>query len=493
MRNLPILTLIIFAPLIGALITMAIPRAQESAIRWTALVFTAIPTALAIYAYSIFEHGTSAMQFEEQVPWIPQWGITYHLGVDGLGLPLLALTALLTMLCVLGSWHFTKRVKDYFILLQILGVGMMGVFAALDYVLFYIFWDIVIVPMYFLIGIWGGPRREYAAIKFFLYTFLGSVFMLLAILALYFAAGATTFDILEIQKVAPGFSTTLQVAAFFGFYLAFAVKVPLFPFHTWLPDAHVEAPTPMSVLLAGILLKMGLYGFMRVSIPTLPDAWEQYGIILFAVVGTINIVYGSYLALAQQDLKKLVAYSSIGHMGFAMLGLAANNVAGFTGAYFVIMAHGVVTAMLFFLVGSVYDRTHTRQIPELGGLSTSLPRLGGIMVFTALASMGLPSLAGFWGEFWSLYGAVQAGGLMVYVVLALLGLVITTAYITWMLQRVNYGEAKEIFKGHPDVSARELGYYVPLVALTLVFGLYPASLLNWTNATLKALATLTGG
>ena len=492
MNGFPLLTLIIFIPLLGALVIMAVPKTRLSAVKWLALVFTAIPTALALYAYGIFERGTPDMQFVEKISWVPEWGINYSLGVDGLSMPLLALTALMTMLCVIGAWKYTHRVKEFFALLLFLDVGMLGVFAALDYILFYVFWDIVIVPMYFLIGIWGGPRREYAAIKFFIYTFLGSVFMLLAILAMYFYGGATTFGILELREIAPTFSAGVQIAMFVGFYLAFAVKVPVFPFHTWLPDAHVEAPTIMSVLLAAILLKMGLYGFMRISIPTLPDAWDVF-IPMFAVLGVVNIIYGSYLALAQTDLKKLIAYSSIGHMGFAMLGLAANNALGFTGAYYVMMAHGVISAMLFFLVGSVYDRSKTRQIPEIGGLSDGMPKLGGLLVFTSLASMGLPGLAGFWGEYFSIFGAVQAGGMYVYVVLALFGLIITTAYFVYMMQRVNWGEVRHNLKGLPDVSRRELTYYVPLVALTIVWGVYPAGLLDWTNSTIAALAALTGG
>lgn len=477
----PLLTSIVFSSLLGAIVIGFIPKTKENVIKWTAAIFAAVPLVLSLIAWALFVPGKSGMQFVERFDWIKSIGVQYYMGIDGLSLPMVVLSALLTLLAVIASWHITLRIKEYMILLLVLNTGMIGVFTSLDYILFYVFWEIVLVPMYFLIGIWGGPRREYAAIKFFLYTLAGSVFMLLAILALYYynPSGVQTFDMLALagQK----YPLDLQKILFLGLFVGFAIKVPVFPFHTWLPDAHVEAPTAVSVILAGVLLKMGGYGFFRVVIPTVPEG-TKYFTSMLAILAIINIVYGAYLALAQTDLKKLVAYSSISHMGFILLGMAAGNVMAINGAVYQMVSHGLITGMLFFMVGMIYDRAHTREISAFGGLSSQIPLWGGIMSFTAMASLGLPGLSGFIGELLVFLGALQSKTIEMWIiVLALLGVVLTAGYLLWMIERVNMRTLPDKWKELLDLSPRELATVVPLIILVVLFGVYPPLLLNIIN------------
>jgi len=397
--DFPLLTLIVFLPLLGAAAVALLGNARASAGRTVAALVGVADLGLVALLVARFDVA-AGMQFVEKAEWVPQVGITYHLAVDGISLAMVALSALLTVLAIVASWKTEKNPAMWFSMLLLLEVGMNGVFLAMDFVLFYVFWELVLVPMYFLIATWGGPRRQYAAVKFFLYTLFGSVFMLVGIIALYLQTG--TFSILEMAgaKLDP----TFQWWVFAAFFLGFAVKVPVFPLHTWLPDAHVEAPTAASVLLAGVLLKMGSYGFLRISLPILPDAAAEWSTFI-AVLAAISIVYGAAVAFAQTDMKKLVAYSSVSHMGFVMLGIASMTPEGLNGAVAVMFSHGVVTGMLFFLVGMVYDRTHTRMIAEVSGLSSKVPVAGGLMAFASFASLGLPGLSGFVGEFLSLVGA----------------------------------------------------------------------------------------
>ncbi|HEY3315734.1 MAG TPA: NADH-quinone oxidoreductase subunit M [Bacillota bacterium] len=496
--SLPILTLIVFVPLAGSLLITLVPRNQEKTIKQIALVATIISAALVAYLWTQFKYGQPGMQFGERATWIPSLGIQYLMGVDGISLSLLILTGLLSVLACLASWNITHRAKEYFVLFLLLVTGMFGVFVALDYVLFYVFWELVLVPMFFLIGIWGGPRREYAAMKFFIYTLAGSVLMLVGILAIYFQAGLGTFDMVTLAQ--HKYPVTWQWWIFLLLYAGFAVKVPVFPFHTWLPDAHVEAPTAISVLLAGVLLKMGTYGFFRIALPTLPDAARAWAPI-FAVLGVINIVYGALVAMAQTDLKKMVAYSSINHMGYVMLGLAAAMAAGpgnaaaaqmaITGAAYQMFAHGLSSGMLFLMVGVVYDRTHTRDMGKLSGLYLTFPVWATFMAFGAFASLGLPGLSGFVAEFFVLLGAFPI--FKVLVVLATLGMVFTAAFYLLMMRKVLMGQKRPEYDKMPDANPRELITLVPLTILIVVFGVAPAILINLINPALVQLVARLGG
>jgi NADH-quinone oxidoreductase subunit M len=361
---------------------------------------------------------------------------------------------------------------------------MLGTFVALDLVLFYVFWEVVLVPMYFLIGIWGGPRKEYAAIKFFIYTLAGSVFMLLGILALYFTSTPHTFNIMELGKTTGALALPVQILIFIAFYLGFAVKVPVFPFHTWLPDAHVEAPTPISVLLAGVLLKMGGYGFFRISFPLLKDA-AIYFALPFALLGLINIVYGAIVAMAQMDFKKMVAYSSVSHMGFVMLGLASMSVTGFNGSLLQMFNHGIITGGMFLLVGVLYDRAHTRDLDKFGGLGVKMPVYAGILTVFTLASLGLPGLSGFVSEFMSLLGTYAV--FQVTTILSVLGIVITAGYFLYMLQRVLLGPVNERLAGIFDINKRELLTLIPLMLIIIWIGVYPLTAIEYQMDTIKAL------
>lgn len=488
-----VLTAIVFLPLVGAVAVAFVPKSRPSVARWVAAVTSGVGLALTAWLVASFQRGASAMQFVTDVVWVPQAGIHYHLGADGISITMLALSSLLGLIAVIASWKLTDRAPAYFAMLLLLQVGMNGVFVALDFVLFYVFWELVLVPMFFLIGMWGGARREYASLKFFIYTLAGSVFMLVGMIALYLATG--TFDMVELARAGAGgaFGIGFQNWVFLAFFLGFAVKVPVWPLHTWLPDAHVEAPTAASVLLAGILLKMGTYGFLRVSLPMLPDAahaWAPW----ISVLAAISIVYGAAVAFAQTDLKKLVAYSSVSHMGFVMLGIFSLTAAGMNGAVAVMFSHGVVTGMLFLIVGMVYDRAHTRRIADIGGLSAAMPVTGGLLAFASFASLGLPGLSGFVGEFLSLVGAWQSTVIPHWVtVTSALGVLLAAAYMLWMVLRVVLGKPSDIVAGLPDASGRELVMLAPLIALTLVVGVSWSSLLAFVDPTVKALVGLVTG
>ena len=489
---LPLLTLIVFLPLLGAIVIALLPQNRPEWPRWVALAFSGPVLVLAIGALieaAATGVGDASLMFTERYDWIPEVGIQYFLGVDGLSLPLLGLSALLSFLAVLASWKVTHRTRFYFAMLMLLAVGMNGVFAALDFVLFYVFWELVLVPMYFLIAIWGGSRREYAAIKFFLYTLFGSVFMLVGILALYLSPVGGTFDMIALAD--RGFPLTFQLWVFAAFFVGFAVKVPVWPFHTWLPDAHVEAPTAASMLLAGVLLKMGTYGFLRVSLPVLPEAWEQWRWFI-ALLAVVSIVYGAAVAFAQADLKKLVAYSSISHMGFAMLGIAAGTAAGLNGAMAVNISHGFLSALLFFLVGAIYERAHTRQISEISGVASQLPVLGGFIAFASFASLGLPGLSGFVGEFLSLLGAWQSDLARAFTIVAAAGVLLGATYMLWMVQRVVLGQPSYSIADAEPMRSREVLVALPLALLSLVMGLWWGSLLQYTDPVATSLSRLLG-
>ncbi|HEY8426395.1 MAG TPA: NADH-quinone oxidoreductase subunit M [Limnochordales bacterium] len=505
------LSLLIFTPLIGSLVIALLPRENKDLLRRVALLFSLVPVALVAIMWARYDTAAEGMQFVERIPWIPAVGIQYFLGVDGISFPMLAVTALVTTLAILASFNIQERVKEFMALMLLLETGMLGVFVALDYFLFYIFWEVVLVPMYFIIGIWGGPRREYAAIKFFIYTLLGSVVMLVGILALYFQSGLGTFDMLAIAEQAR-LNPTAQYWIFLLLFFGFAVKVPIFPFHTWLPDAHVEAPTGGSMLLAGVLLKMGTYGFYRISYPTLPDAAKAFAIVM-GVLGVINIIYGALVAMAQKDFKKMVAYSSISHMGFVLLGLAAMTPMSMAGGLFVMISHGLISPMMFFFAGTViYERTHTRMLPEMSALFTKMPVAATLLAFAAFANLGLPGLSGFAGEFFTLTGAFEP--LTSLVAVAVLGMVLTAAYHLMMMRQILMGDATAEAAGHaaahahghgaagheaaaavrlPDLTLREAIVSAPLMVSIVLFGVAPSLLLRIFNPSIQALLSRMGG
>ncbi|MBI4778814.1 NADH-quinone oxidoreductase subunit M [Candidatus Desantisbacteria bacterium] len=479
--DFPILSWMIFIPLIGGMFILCTPKEMEKTVKGLALVFSFIPLVLAGMVYVNFNPKIADLQFVEKILWIPVFNIHYHVGLDGLSISIFLLTALLTFLSVLISCSITKRVKEYFILFLILETGMLGVFVAMDLFLFYIFWEAVLLPMYFLIGVWGGPRRKYAAIKFVLYTVIGSLIMLIGILCVYFTSSPHTMDILELSKTC-SFARDFQNLMFFLFFIGFAVKVPIWPFHTWLPDAHVEAPTAASVILAGILLKMGIYGFLRVSFPIFPDA-AIYFAYPFAVLGVINIIYGACTAMAQNDLKKMIAYSSISHMGFCLIAMGALTVTGINGAVVQMFTHGAVTGSLFMLVGVIYDRAHTRNIDEFSGLWNRMPIYTGMMTVAVLASLGLPGLAGFIGEFVCLMGTFVSTfpGFKLLAILSTSGVVITAVYLLWMMERVFWRELNPRWEQLTDINKRELLAIVPLLIVIILIGICPKLLVDLMN------------
>ncbi len=497
-----ILSVMIFLPLVGMVLIVLMKKEQHTAIRWVAAVFSGLTLLVSLAALLSFDP-SSGMQLQINVPWIQAFNVNYHVGVDGLSMPLIVLTTLLTFLCVLYSWRIEHRVRDYMAFFMLLLTGMLGVFCALDFFLFYVFWEVSLVPMYFLIGIWGGPRREYAAIKFFLYTLVGSLGMLLAILALYFHSTPHTFDMLELARQMPMARAGIWGGlVFWGLFLGFAIKVPLFPFHTWLPDAHVEAPTAGSVILAGVLLKMGTYGFVRVSLPIVPHECQKYALVL-AVLGVISIIYGALCAMAQTDLKKLIAYSSVNHMGYVMLGIAAaagaaavpglvtSSTTALNGAVLQMFNHGIITGALFFLVGVVYDRAHTRDIDAFGGLAKTMPVYAGIMMVACFASLGLPGLSGFVGEFMVFIGAFGTYPLLTG--LSLLGVVITAAFFLMVIQRAFLGEVNIQWQSLKDIDGGELAATVPLCILMLAIGIYPMPVINLINSAMVNLVMFMHG
>lgn len=489
MPSLPLLSLVVFLPVLGIAVLFFIPKDKTRLLRGISVFATFLTFVASLLILPIFNINNPALQLQEKLSWIPQINVTYHLGVDGFSYAMVFLTALLSFLACIASFSIKERIKEYFILYLLLETGMMGTFLALDLFLFYIFWEVTLVPMYFLIGIWGGSRREYAAIKFFLYTLTGSVFMLLGILALYFTSSPHTFNILELSQSGHTFARQFQNIVFLAFFFGFAVKVPVFPFHTWLPDAHVEAPTPISVLLAGVLLKMGAYGFFRISYPILPDAAAFFAFWI-ALLALINIIYGAFVAMAQTDFKKMVAYSSVSHMGFVMLGLAAMTPVGFSGAVLQMFNHGIITGAMFLLVGVLYDRAHTRDLASFGGLREKIPVFSAFLIFFSLASLGLPGLSGFVGEFLSLLGAFNV--FKVVTIISVLGIVITAGYILYMVQRVLLGPINPKWKDIAEINARELFTLTPLLVIVLFLGVYPKLALDVINPALNLILQTMG-
>ena len=481
------LTVLTFLPLAGAIAIRFVDRDFTVNIRWVALLFSLLTLGLAILAFIRFDSTVSGFQFLETQPWITSPPINYTMGMDGLSLLLVLLTAFLTPLSVLASWRgITTRVKEFHIFLLALETGMIGVFVSLDLFLFFVFWEIMLIPMYFLIGGWGHERRIYAAVKFILYTMVGSALMLVGILYLYSVTG--TFDLQTILRDLPAKWASLPPSAqswlFAAFFIAFAIKVPMFPFHTWLPDAHVEAPTAGSVILAGVLLKMGTYGMLRFCLPLFPQASKDLAP-LVSVVAIIGILYGALVAMVQPDMKKLVAYSSVAHMGFVVLGIFAFNMNGLEGAIYQMCNHGVSTGALFLLVGMLYERRHTRLISEFGGLATSLPVYSTFFMIVALSSLGLPMLNGFVGEFLIIVGAFHAR--VLYGALAAVGVVLAAVYLLWMYQRAFFGEiTNEKNRNLPDCDAREKLILVSLVIVMLWMGIYPNPFLRRLDRTAAA-------
>lgn len=515
-----VLTWLTFLPVVGMIAILILPKENRPAVKWTAVAVTFMQLALAVLIYVKFNrempgiNSAESMQFVERLNWIDitstSWfgriHIEYFMGIDGLSAPMVLLTALISFIAVFASWNIEKAFKGYMAMLLLLDTGMMGVFVSLDFFLFYVFWEVMLLPMYFLIGVWGGPRREYAAIKFFLYTLLGSVLMLLALIALYFSVVITdpatgekihTFNMLAMMNSANfepgsllyGASTYWRYLAYIGLFIGFAIKVPIFPFHTWLPDAHVEAPTAISVILAGVLLKMGTYGLLRVSYPMFPEIATATSWYL-AILAFINIVYGALCAMAQKDFKKLIAYSSISHMGIVLLGMAAMNTQGMLGAVFQMFNHGIITAMLFLIVGVIYDRAHTRDLDAFGGLALTMPKYTGIMTVAFFAALGLPGLSGFISEAFVFLGAFQVDKLRVITIASTLGIVLTAAYMLWTLQRVFLGQPNEKWAKLPDINPVETFTLVPLAVIVLVLGIYPSFMLDMMTTSLNHLVDL---
>lgn len=473
----PILSTLIFLPVAGAALLLLIDRGKEDLIKWVSLGVSIITFLVSLLLFTNFDKTTHLMQFTEKHVWIPAWNINYSLGLDGISVLFVLLSTLITILCVLISWNSVKmKLKEFFISLLVLEGAMIGVFCSLDFMLFYIFWEAMLIPMYLLIGVWGGPNRIYAAVKFFLYTLVGSVLMLVGIIVLYFYAGRT-FDILELMT--KPYPIHMQLLLFWAFFAAFAVKVPMFPVHTWLPDAHTEAPTAGSVVLAAVLIKMGAYGFLRFSMPILPEASKAMTPVML-VLSVIAIIYGGVICLAQTDLKRLIAYSSVSHMGFVTLGIFALNTQGMEGGILQMINHGIVTGALFLSVGAIYDRTHTRQISDYGGVASVMPIYATMFMVFTFAAIGLPATNGFIGEFLIILGGFAASQLAG--VLSATGIIIGAGYMLWLYQRVFFMETNPKMSGLSDIDAREIMALLPMVILIFWIGIYPNTFLGYMHA-----------
>ncbi len=485
MQNWPLLTLVTFLPLVGVVAMLILRGATEDIARnarWIALWTSLVDLFIALAIWFLFDPTTADFQFVEQAAWLPQFNISYQMGIDGISLFFVVLSAFLTPICVVASWGSVKnRVREYMIAFLVLETLMIGMFCALDFVLFYMFFEGVLIPMFLIIGIWGGPRRVYAAFKFFLYTLLGSVLMLLAILAIYFQTGST--DMVEALNF--DFPAHLQTWLWLAFFASFAVKVPMWPVHTWLPDAHVEAPTAGSVILAGVLLKMGGYGFLRFSLPMFPEASAMFTPLVYTL-SIVAIIYTSLVALVQQDMKKLIAYSSVAHMGIVTLGVFTLTSEGIQGAMFQMLSHGVVSAALFLCVGVVYDRLHTREIARYGGLAQNMPKYAFVFMVFMLASVGLPGTAGFVGEFLTLMGAFQANTWVAF--FASTGLILGAAYMLYLYRRVVFGViTKDDVRAMLDLNWREVVVFVPMLAVVMWMGIYPNTFLKPMQPTISNL------
>nr|BAL57969.1 NADH dehydrogenase I subunit M [uncultured prokaryote] len=481
--DLPILSIVIFLPAIGSIPLFFIRKEKVELIRTWSLIVTIITFFLSIFIYFNFDQNSSDFQFEDRIKWVHELGISYHVGIDGISIWLLLLTTFLGPITVLCSWSaITERVRDYMICLLIIETGILGVFSSLDLFLFYVFWESQLIPMYLLIGIWGSENRIYAAVKFVIYTMAGSLMMLVAIMYIYFfhrnQAGFFSMDLLDLYKL--NFPYTTQIILFIAFFLAFAFKVPMFPFHTWLPDAHVEAPTAGSVILAGILLKMGTYGFLRFNIPMFAEASVSLAPFMY-ILAVTGIIYGALVSMVQPDLKKLVAYSSVSHLGFVMLGIFAFTYQGIQGGILQMVNHGLSTGALFLIVGILYERRHTRMIANFGGLSKVIPRLATIFMIVALSSIGLPGLNGFVGEFLIILGTFISSNpySRIAAVLAASGVIFAAVYMLWMFQRVMFGRITNEENLHiRDLNLREFSYLLPVILFIVWIGVYPSTFLK---------------
>ncbi len=484
-----LLSAVTFLPALGAAGLLLVPRRHVTFLKSAAVAIAVLTFALSVPLYTGFNGDSADYQFEESRAWMPSLGVSYHVGIDGISLLLVLLTTFLSPLAIASAWHAVEdRLKEFVVTLLVLETGMLGVFVSLDLFLFYVFWEAMLIPMYFLIGVWGGPRRIYAAIKFVLYTMVGSVLMLVAILALYHqhgaATGTYTFDVPTLGRwiMSPGLGQNLM---FLAFALAFAIKVPLFPFHTWLPDAHVEAPTAGSVILAGVLLKMGTYGFLRFCLPLFPHASLAFGPSI-AILAVVGILYGAWVSTVQPDLKKLVAYSSVSHLGFVMLGLFTLTPQGMVGGVIQMVNHGLSTGALFLMVGMLYERSHTRLIADYGGLWKVIPVFSAFFLVVSLSSLGLPGLNGFVGEFLVLVGAFQTHRTLA--VLATAGIIFAALYMLWMYQRAIFGDVtREANRRLTDLTGLEWSILVPVTILIVWIGVYPVAFTGKTEATIEAL------
>ncbi|HTY40379.1 MAG TPA: NADH-quinone oxidoreductase subunit M [Thermoanaerobaculia bacterium] len=506
LSQIPILSIITYIPLVGALaLVFLFPKERTGAIKAFATLVAAVDLAVSLPLWWAFDRARDGYQFVEKASWIPSLGVHYHFGIDGISLVLILLTTIVGLIAIYCSYSaITERQKEYYVLLLLLQTFMIGTFCCLDLFLFYVFWEVMLVPMYFLIGVWGGQRRLYAAIKFFLYTLAGSVLMLLGIIALYFyntsgflaykgLGNAPSFSIEHLTAVAAGMPGELQVWLFFAFFFGFAIKVPMFPFHTWLPDAHTEAPTAGSVILAAILLKMGTYGFVRFSLPMFPEAVRNPRVVgTMVALAVIGIVYGAMVTLVQKDMKRLIAYSSVSHLGFVMLGIFAMNMAGVQGGILQMINHGISTGALFLLVGVVYERRHTRLIAEYGGLAKQMPLYATYFLIVALSSMGLPLLNGFIGEFTILQGAFARNFWWAFA--AATGIVLGAAYLLWLYQRIFFGEITNPANAKlQDLTLREQLTLAPLVILALWIGLYPKPIFDVIRRPSEKIVQAVGG